>query len=401
MKMLMLLSRCPYPLEKGDKLRAYHQLKEWSKKYEIHLFFVTWTNPSSTQIEALSFYCKSITFVKLNCISFFCSLWKFVLKKQALQCAFFYSRRAQKQFDILQNQLQPELVFCQLVRMTPYTKTVSSLKILDYQDAFSSGLYRRLQVAPWYLRWPLRYEYRAMKAMENQVFSQFDIKTIISAQDRDLISHPHKNEIKILPNGVDTTYFDPAIATQKEKELAYMGTFDIVFTGNMSYPPNEDAAVFLVKKIYPLLKVSHPNLRILIAGATPSLKVKALAASHICVSGWMDDIRMAYLAARIFVAPMRLGSGMQNKLLEAMSMQLACLITPLVSKGLNEKGKEPEVFEVCEATAEAFADKITCLLKDSELQLQMGQQARSYVMNTFSWEAQSSKLSQWIINLQH
>ncbi|MEG2337311.1 MAG: glycosyltransferase, partial [Bacteroidales bacterium] len=109
----------------------------------------------------------------------------------------------------------------------------------------------------------------------------------------------------------------------------------------------------------------------------------------------------AYLAARIFVAPMRLGSGMQNKLLEAMSMQLACLITPLVSKGLHEKDKEPEVFEVCEATAEAFADKITCLLKDSELQLQMGQQARSYVMNTFSWEAQSSKLSQWIIDLQH
>lgn len=400
MKILCLLSRCPYPLEKGDKLRAYHQIKEWSKKHEIHLFFVTWKQPNSQQIETLKPYCKSITYSKLNLFSFLLGIFRFVLEKKPLQCAFFYSKTAHKRFLKLKETLHADFVFCQLVRMTPYTRNLKGCKILDYQDAFSYGLYRRLQVAPWYLKALLRYEYGAMKRMENYVFSQFDIKTIISEQDRELISHPLRAEIKVLPNGVDTKYFNSKIRETKIQDLKHFGYFDIVFTGNMSYPPNEDAATFLVKEIYPLLKITHPNLRVLIAGAKPSRKVRALASSRVIVSGWMADIRLAYLSATVFVAPMRLGTGMQNKLLEAMSMATPCVTTPLVAKGLSMNMEEDSFLEICEAKPHVFAEEIEKLLSDIPRQKRMGEQAASYVQRNFSWAVQSDKIEQWIKDLR-
>jgi glycosyltransferase involved in cell wall biosynthesis len=124
-----------------------------------------------------------------------------------------------------------------------------------------------------------------------------------------------------VPNGVDTEYFK---AEAVKPEPAPQPPYSVVFTGNMSYAPNVDAARFLVEEVMPTVWKSFPDAKVLIAGADPRPSVRALANKGpkgcVTVSGRMDDIRDAYTSAAVFVAPMRIGSGMQNKLLEAMSM---------------------------------------------------------------------------------
>ena len=103
----------------------------------------------------------------------------------------------------------------------------------------------------------------------------------------------------------------------------------------MGYHPNVDAACFLAEEIMPLVRRQHPTARLLVAGTTPAPRVLALASAHVEVSGWVPDIRAAYASARVFVAPMRVGTGLQNKLLEAMAMQLPCVTTPLANNALG------------------------------------------------------------------
>ena len=99
----------------------------------------------------------------------------------------------------------------------------------------------------------------------------------------------------------------------------------------MGYAPNVNAVEFLAYEIMPKVWEKLPNAKLYIAGAQPDPKVKKVACDNIIVSGWIDDMRDAYAQSRIFIAPMRIGTGLQNKLLEAMSMKIPCITTALAN----------------------------------------------------------------------
>ena len=95
----------------------------------------------------------------------------------------------------------------------------------------------------------------------------------------------------------------------------------------MSYPPNIEAAIFLCKKIKPLIDKEYKLCKILIGGTNPTKKIKNLENEQIHVSGRVEDIRNLYSIGKVFIAPMFIGSGLQNKLLEAMAMGIPCITT--------------------------------------------------------------------------
>ena len=125
---------------------------------------------------------------------------------------------------------------------------------------FSKGVERRLKTAPFYWKPFLKLEHKRLCKYEYELFADFDNKTIISSPDRELIPHPDKDKIVVITNGVDTDYFKP-IETEKK--------YDLIFTGNMGYPPNVNAAVFLAKEILPLIHKELPEVRLILAGASP------------------------------------------------------------------------------------------------------------------------------------
>lgn len=383
MKIFVLLSRIPWPLEKGDKLRAFNQLKELSKQHEIVLCALNSERKTDKQaaFRALQPYCKSINFVDLPAIGILVNLMTAWLDGRPLQTGYFYNARAAKSVDKLIEQHQPDMIYGQLLRVAEYIRYKNIPKTLDYQDVFSMGMKRRLDISSWLMKPFLMTEYKRLQRYEAEVFEDFDLKTIISEPDRDLIPHPKRTSILVIPNGVDQDFFHPIEADKK---------YDVVFTGNMAYPPNANAATFLAYEIMPVVWKSIPDAKLLLAGATPDASVRQTASKRIVVSGWMDDIRLAYAASKVFVAPMRIGTGLQNKLLEAMSMGLPCVTTPLANKPLKTKHNQ-EILIAKDAAEIAAA--IVFLLKNPQQAETIAKQGNVFVTQKFNWETATKILA--------
>lgn len=383
MRIFVLLSRIPYPLEKGDKLRAFHQIKELSKTNEIILCALNPVRNIDKQkaFAAVQPYCRSINFVEIPFMGRIWNIFLAILGNLPLQSGYFYNRKAAKKVKALIDEYKPDHIYCQLIRTAEYVKNIPVPKTIDYQDVFSFGMKRRAEKSSGIYKLIFKLEYKRLVKYEKKVFDLFDGKTIISIPDRDLIPHADNKSITVVPNGVDHDFFFPIEAEKK---------YDLVFTGNMAYPPNVDAAIFLVHEIMPFVWKKKPDARILIAGASPDRSVLTLKSDQVTVSGWMDDIRDSYSSARVFIAPMRIGTGLQNKLLEAMSMKIPSITTPLANDALKAKdGKQILIGE----TAENLADQVLRLLSDSSLYDTIKENGFDFVQENYSWEEATEKLN--------
>jgi sugar transferase (PEP-CTERM/EpsH1 system associated) len=384
MKLFVLLSRFPYPLEKGDKLRAYHQIRELSKSNEIYLCALSDVAISEKQRQELEPYCKSIKVIRL---SKFTMYWNILVgiffSKLPFQILYFYSKRAQKEIEktIISNKI--EHIFCQLIRTSEYVKNIKHIpKTLDYMDALSRGMERRVENSPFYLKPFVKIEAFRLKKYEHFIFSYFDRNVIISEQDRDLIVNVNNDTIEIIPNGVEYDFFQ---AKPMEKK------YDLIFTGNMSYEPNVISVEYLANEILPLVQQRIPNIQLVIAGASPSNRVKALANNNVTITGWVEDIRDYYNSAKIFVAPMLIGTGLQNKLLEAMAMKLPCVTSQLANNALGaNNGKDILIGE----NTEDYANHIVSLMQNKTAADELAIGGFKYVSQTFSWENSTRKLEQ-------
>lgn len=383
-KILIILSRIPYPLEKGDKLRAFYQIRELAKQHELIICAISDIKPHPQALTILQEFSKAVYFFRIRKAGIYLKLATAFFTSIPFQVAYFHRSSIQKKIDQLIAHHKPDHIFCQLIRTAEYARHLQIDKTIDYQDVFSAGLQRRIKNSPWYLKPLLKSEYKRVLHYEAKVFDLFDKKAIISLPDRDKIQHPRKEEIVVIPNGVDTDYFKPR-RTDK--------TFDVVFTGNMAYPPNVNGALYLIKQIMPKVWAQKSATRVVIAGANPAYSLRTLASERVIITGWVDDIRDYYAGSRVFVAPMQIGTGLQNKVLEAMAMQLPCISSPLANKALKaSEGKEILIGR----NAADYAQHILSLLSDPDQQESLGLNGYKFVIQRYNWKNTTSKLSKLI-----
>ena len=141
MKIVVILSRFPYPLEKGDKLRAYHQIRELSRKHEIFLIAVSDRIISSEEEQELEKYCSKIFIFPLKKSEIVINVIKALIGGKPLQTGFFYSGKIKREINHIIDDIKPHHIFCQLVRVADYVKHIKTIPMtLDYQDAFSKGI---------------------------------------------------------------------------------------------------------------------------------------------------------------------------------------------------------------------------------------------------------------------
>jgi glycosyltransferase involved in cell wall biosynthesis len=249
-------------------------------------------------------------------------------------------------------------------------------------DTFSKGIERRMEFKKGITKLIFNEEYERLTRYERQIFEYFEHHTIISEQDRTFILHPKQKEIRIISNGVSAHF---SASTNSPKK------YDLLFTGNMGYPPNVEAATFIYKEILPLFNTESPNC--LIAGISPPNSLLKLNSSKFNVSGWVPDMRMCYASSSIFIAPMFIGTGLQNKLLEAMAMGIPCITTSLANKALKASDK----LEILIAdSAEEFVKCIRLLQNDTSLYHSIAQNGKNYILTNYSWEKINRELSELI-----
>jgi len=384
MDVLFIVSRVPYPLEKGDKLRAFHHLRLLSETHTVTLIALADGPVHPDAQTTLQRYCSGLHIIQLSWISRLLNLGVALFTGKPFSSGYFYSRAAQNVIDQVIDQVRPAHIYCQLTRVCEYVLHVKGIpKTLDYQDAFAKGVERRIGREPFFLRWIYRMEHRRLQRYEAFVFDHFENSVIVSAQDRDFIDHPSRHRIVVVPNGVDIDYFQPQRA---EKD------YDLVFTGNMAYPPNVESAQFLVNRVLPRVWDEMPKVNLLVAGATPAGRVRALEGKNVHVSGWVDDIRESYARAQIFIAPMQISIGLQNKLLEAMAMQLPCITSELANNALG--GTHDGNVLVC-SNAEEYADAIVRLLTKPQEAARLSAAGHEFVTENYGWR----KMTQPLIDL--
>jgi glycosyltransferase involved in cell wall biosynthesis len=179
----------------------------------------------------------------------------------------------------------------------------------------------------------------------------------------------------VIPNGVDGQYFHPGQPDGRSQTLA--------FVGNMAYPPNLHAARVLLTEILPRVRRQVPGTRAVIVGPSPPPHDSRDTQAEADLTGWVPDVRPHLEGAACFVSPLSSGTGIRNKILEAMAMAVPVVATPLSCEGIQVTDGEDVLIGRTPAELAAAA---TRLLGDESLRRRIGNAGRRLVLRDHTWE---------------
>lgn len=373
-RILFITSRVPYPLVGGDKIRVFNTLKMLSKEYEIDLLCMD-NNPLNQESKRiLSDFCKNIYFFQISKIQHYIkTLLGFLRNKKPLQVNYYYDKKIQNWLN--SNIDNYHAVYCNLIRTTEYVRPFSLPKYVDFVDSIAMNYEKAYTKSSGIWKLIYKVEKIRVKNYEKIIAKEFDKKFIISQVDRSYIDKENKLDIQVIGN------FVPNISVDKNIQVK---DYQFCFLGKMDYEPNISAVVYFVEKIFPKVKQKYPNAIFKIIGANPTKRVRELERTEgVIVTGFVENPYIFVQESMLFVAPMVSGAGVQNKILEAMSMGKCVVTTPIGAEGLdNLTGGE---LVVCENDTD-FCDKICYLLTDKIEVENIGIKAREYINRYYSQE---------------
>ena len=194
-----------------------------------------------------------------------------------------------------------------------------------------------------------------------------------------------RERVEVVPNGVE---IPPLDELPDEEDVP-----TVIFTGVLSYSPNIEAARWFTEAVWPGVRGLVPNARFLLAGRSPDEQITALARrSGVKVRSDVPDMAREIRRAWMSVAPMRSGSGIKNKVLEAWAVERPAVLTELATNGLDlDRGSGPG--ELICSSAEEMVDTVTSLLRDHERRRRLGRQSRAFARERHSWARAGEKLA--------
>ena len=209
---------------------------------------------------------------------------------------------------------------------------------------------------------------------------------VVSPADQDYFASIACPRVSVVANGVDAAHFDPArVAAEVSSAPA------LIFTGNLSHPPNVKAVQWMVAEVLPAIRARMGNVELRLVGLAPSPKIRRLAERDpgLRVTGFVPDLRPWLAGSRVYVAPMLSGSGIKNKVLEAMAMGLPVVATTLGVEGMPrvQPGRDAVVADA----PDAFAGAVSDLLQDDVRAAEMGRRARALVVEHYGWAARAAE----------
>jgi sugar transferase (PEP-CTERM/EpsH1 system associated) len=376
MNILYLSLRFPYPPHSGDKIRTYNVLKHLSRKHSISFVSFNQSPDEIKHIEKIQNFCSQVSTVRFSKTRAYSNCILNSLSEEPFQVAYWHSPEMQKTIDKLMDKDGFDLVHTQFFRTAQYIiKYTDKPKLLDSGDSFWLNLSRRAKLDR-SLAWPLlKLEASKVKVYETQIAKWFDHVTMVSPLDMQcLLSNDSSLPVSVVPMGVDIDYYQPGADAYE---------MNLLFTGTIRYFPNKDAVLYFYSEIFPLIKKAIPNIKFFVVGNYPPKNIVRLASnSDIIVTGHVEDVRPYFDKSAVFVCPLRSGSGMQAKILEAMAMGVPVVTTSMGATALDAvDGKDIIVAD----NPKSFADKTIELVKNRDLRDYIAQNARKLVEEKYEW----------------
>ncbi len=394
--LLFLCHRIPFPPNKGDKIRSFNILKKLSKQYDVHLgCFID--DPFDKQyVSNLTKYSASIFHLDQHKIlAKIKGLTGFLINKP-MTLPYYFDKRMQQWTNRTIAQHKIEKVFIYSSSMAQYVqerniqgnssqddKYNALERVIDFVDVDSDKWRQYANKKTGIAKWFFNREHRLLAREENSICAQFTHSLFVSPDEAQLFrdNQPQAQQAKVhgLLNGVDVNFFNPEISFSEEN-LVPNAPF-ISFTGAMDYWANVDAVLWFVEHVWPLILAKKSDAIFCIVGAKPSSEVKALAKNNkgIVVTGRVHDVRPFIGKAQCVVAPLQIARGIQNKVLEAMSLNKAIVVTTMAMAGINAQQSDGVVITDDKNT---YAQACLALLDEQP----KAYTNRQWILGHFTWQ---------------
>jgi glycosyltransferase involved in cell wall biosynthesis len=395
MRILYITTEIPYPLTSGF-LRHYHFLRGLGQRHALtYLSLTRKPSISPETTEALARYTERISIFGIPEAS---EPW--VIKRagqvpkigRRTQRALRFRWAARQMKQAVQELVQQEpydLVFFSGKDTYPAIEDLHELPIvIDCCDTTSLRVRGEMPYASLTRRLWLHIRYIEVRRIEKKLVRKTPHLAFASIRDQvAMLGSDDAGEI--IPQAVDLEYWTRRSHKPRPNS--------IVFTGVMSYPPNHDAALFLIEKILPLVRQSIPNVEVFIVGRDPfpSLMEAARPYPYVTVTGEPEDMRTYFELATVCCAPMRFASGMQFKVLEALAMEVPMVTTPAAADGLRIDGEVPPL--VVGEDKHELANGIINLLRRDNERARLAAEGRRFIETHFVWARSVEKLEKmWV-----
>ena len=390
LRLLYLCHRVPYPPDKGDKIRAFNEIRALSRRHRVHLLTLADSEvPDLSPLEAL---CERVEVFPIQRSGAYVRAALGVLSPRPLTLSFFDSVELRRRAEELARNERFDLVVVYSSSMAQYAEPFTEAgvpAVLDMVDVDSAkwGQYSQFAALP--MRPIYALESRRLQEYEASLADRFERIVLATGNETRLLKgFAPDAKAATVPNGVDLEYFRPL-------DLPRTPHPTLVFTGQMDYFANVDGMVHFARNILPRLRERFADLELLIVGRSPARAVRALdELPGVHVTGAVGDVRPFLARAWAFVAPLRIAQGVQNKVLEAMAMNLPVVCTDKVFAGLSEGGFRHGRDLLAASTDQGMVDCVATLIEDARAREHLAECARQRLVISYRWTANMDRFEE-------
>ncbi|MDT0593617.1 TIGR03087 family PEP-CTERM/XrtA system glycosyltransferase [Glaciecola petra] len=386
---VVLAHRVPYPPNKGEKLRTFHQIEEIIRKGHSVLVLAPTENDDDVKNAKKLAKHFDITVKTAPLIAKPLRLARALLLRQSFSEANFYSNDLLGLF--LLESTNADSVLLTASSLAPYAFALPADQkaqlLMDFMDVDSDKWMQYSVQSSAIKKLVYRREATKVKELEREISERFTRTFVIAETEKKLFQkRVHQTDnILVLGNGIDQSLFNPC-------ESKPIDTINFLFSGVMDYKPNIDAILWFIKNCWSGIEQEIPNARLIIAGMNPTESIKALSKhNNIEVTGFVDDIKPYFDKSHIFVAPFQIARGVQNKVLQAMASAIPVISTALGAEGIMCKDKEDILIA---KDAKAFEQLSLTLAKSAKLRSKIGYNGLETINNNYAWESVLLPLTQ-------
>ncbi|MCX6171131.1 MAG: glycosyltransferase [Ignavibacteriales bacterium] len=378
MKILIITTQIPFPPFRGDKLKIFNICKILVKRNEVKVVTFLRKSSEARYVEELKEKGINVEVVKFPYFKSILNLFRSVISAVPFQVSAFYSKKMQSKIFELTSVEKYDVIYFHLINTAqylPFINDIDALKVIDFTDALSLYLTRYLD----YVKNPIKkmiYKLELGRIIRyEKTAKSFDTLFICSDVDKDFLARQkiHDN-IQCLLNGFDENAF--------KYEFIQAERFRIVFSGNMPYFPNQDAALYFVKEIFPIVLLKVPTAKFYIVGQNPPKEILDLQSENIIVTGFVSDIKKEYLLSEVNVAPIRIGAGTPNKIIESLALGIPTVATSMSVNGFPDELKK---FVFTADTPELFAARIIDIFNDGSIRGRLMKEGSELVHRLLGW----------------